>query len=191
METIKNKYQGQVCYIVGKGTSSQYLTKEHFGEGVIIALNNAIVKVESLNLPNDTYSQQKDGHGYGVKVCPCIDNKENMKICFMCYPQRATLLIHELEGNDCMKDYPKRIVFNNNELGLHWSRVSVITAMRIAEWMGCTYLKLLCFDSVTQGDSNYYIHGEGIASGPNYMIQVENTLNMARKYNHEFITPHP
>jgi hypothetical protein len=189
MERLKNKYTGQTCYIVGKGISSQYLTKEHFGDGVIITLNNAIHKVESLNLPNDTYSMQKDGHGYGTRVCPCIKDKSNLENCFMTYPQSATLLIHELEGSDCMKEYTPRIVFNNNTLGLHWSNVSAITAMKIAEVMGCSSLKLLCFDSVTHGDSQYYIHGKGIASGPNYMVQVQNTINFAKQYTHEFITP--
>ena len=52
-------------YIVGRGESLQYLTREYFGEGVVIALNRAIIKVNELNLPNKIYLLQKDGNKGG------------------------------------------------------------------------------------------------------------------------------
>lgn len=47
---LENKHVGKTCYIVGCGESLQYLKAEHFGEGVVIALNKSITDVNDLEL---------------------------------------------------------------------------------------------------------------------------------------------
>ena len=61
MTDFKDIYKGQAIWIVGKGPSLQYLTKEYIGSGPVITINEALIKMEELRLPNPIYAMMKDG----------------------------------------------------------------------------------------------------------------------------------
>ncbi len=141
IEVLRNKHSGSRCCIVGMGPSLLGLRKESFEVGdVVIALNHAIVHIEKLHLAIPVYSMQKD--------------------CFCVRPKRDPLIVHELEGiHECgiaganSPDYRPRYVFNNpTDFGLEWYRPSVVTAVKVAELLGCKRIKLLACDALSTGD---------------------------------------
>jgi len=138
---LKDKHKGQTAWIVGLGPSLQYLTGGHIGSGIIIAMNESIYKVQSLKISNKIYSLQK--HGCGVKT-PHDACKVDMF-----RPKAGTpVLIHEPEGAECLRDYPDRYLFNNSlELKLKPNELSSITAVRIAQFMGCDKIRFVCHDN--------------------------------------------
>lgn len=112
---FKNKYKGQTAYIIGSGNSIKHLKKEHFNNGIIIALNKTIEIIREIAPDIPVFSQQKDGNLNGKRECPYPD-------CYNCpfmrNPSPYTLLVHEHESKMCFEDYKDRIVFDNIELGL-------------------------------------------------------------------------
>lgn len=62
IQTLRNKYAGQTCYIVGRGASLLQVKKEHFSlGGPVIVINEAIINIAKLWLKNDIYSQWRNG----------------------------------------------------------------------------------------------------------------------------------
>jgi hypothetical protein len=143
---LKNKYAGQIGYIIGKGPSIFSLVADDIkNAGPMIVLNEAIVVVEKLALINDIYSQQKDGCGIKTPHHQCSQ--------YMHIPQHATLIIHELESPECMKDYEPRYMFNNEvDFKIKWCRPSAVSALEILSLMGCLHVILISFDSITLGN---------------------------------------
>lgn len=138
---LANIHKGQTAWIVGKGPSLVNLKKEHFGDGPIITINEAIIPVEMLGLDNPTYSMQKDA-----------DPQEEEPIA---PPKKASLLIHEMETPGRHKDYRPRYIFNNmNDFHSPWNMFSALTATYIALLMGCTEIAYVCFDYHTHGDTD-------------------------------------
>lgn len=130
---LRAEHSGETAYIIGKGASLQYLKKEDIGEGIIIALNEAIVKVEELNLPNKTYSMQKDLGDFPE-------------------PKTATLLVHFRESNDAHKDYKPRYVFDCvKDFNLKQDSFSALVAGEIAKLMGCKKLVFVSCDVCANG----------------------------------------
>lgn len=188
-----------VGYIVGKGESLEYLTKDYFGEGIVFTINEAILKVELLNLDNKIYSVQKDGSSPEFRnTCPSKD-------CLNCpysmvYPQDATLLVHEHESKYCLEDYYDRHIFDNELMGLNWFDQSAQSCIKLAQQKGCTELILLCFDSVTNGsDVSIYntseISGEVLGGGKIRRAEYKRGVHALKRQlegiKHEFIEPKP
>ena len=124
---LKDKHKDSICYIIGGGESLQYLTNDYFeSNGIIIALNKTIQKIQELSPSIPVYSQQKDGNLNGRRACnyPDCNNCEFMK-----NPSPYTLLVHEHESRMCFENYKDRIVFDNIELGLHIHDFSALTAI--------------------------------------------------------------
>lgn len=137
LEDLKDKYKGEICYIVGRGTSIRNLTPNDFANGPVIALNQSIIQIERLNLTNPIYSMQKD--------------KADTR------PNKATLLVSKHESPNDLKDYSPRIVFNaqaldNNKYG--YKEFSANIAMKIAQLFGCNKIKLMGFDSCMNGNED-------------------------------------
>jgi len=127
----------EVCYIIGKGPSLDGLTIEDFGPGPIIAINESIVKIESLGLTNPTYSLQQDGKS------ECMRR-----------PQKATLLL-SVNSAQWYSNYTPRQVYSFTELGLMPNIFSAITAIAFAKKIGCKKIVFMCFDACTCGDASY------------------------------------
>lgn len=137
LEGVKLAFEGQHVWIVGKGPSLDYLTKRHFGEGPVVALNEAIHKVESLNLDNVTFALQQDA---GLRAT--------------CRPKYSTLFVSTAAMN-FYADYNFMIPFKNADLDLEPSGLSVSAALRITKRLGATGVTLLCFDGAMGEDMKY------------------------------------
>lgn len=135
-------------YIVGRGESLQHLKAEHFDDGVIIALNRAVVKVRELGLKNKVYSMQKDGN----YKTPCNND------CYNCPlkqvdPMDYTLLVN-WQSQSCFKDKDRIWMRDFAELG-NTKLPSAVVAIRLAKYMGAEEIVMVCFDSV-MGNYNGY-----------------------------------
>lgn len=165
---LKDRHTNEPVWIIGRGPSLQYLRKEDIGEGVIIALNQSIIVIESLDLPNKTYSMQKDG-GTRKKVIDGIltpDCHYSGLFCSDCgdivRPKNATLLLHEHESKYCLPDYPDCYSLSLKTLGLDYNVFSFIFAIKTAQYMGCLEFNFVSFDVYTSGDKKTYTPGEGV-----------------------------
>ena len=141
VQDLKGKFKGQTAYIIGKGPSLKYLSKEDFTEGgLVIPLNEAIKIAENISLPSTftIMSQQKDGK----PEC-------------MVQPENAPLLLHEQESKDWFPDYPERYIFDvERDYGVHHCN-SVIAAIEFAKLTGCNKIVFMCFDFYTDNISEY------------------------------------
>lgn len=177
------------CYIVGKGASLMNITKDHFGEGIIITINSAIAKVESLELPNLTFALCKDGASPDyINECPLME-------CHICpygfiYPQKAILVLHKHESMECMPDYFPKMIIDAEQYGLNWRNESVLLAIEFGIYLGCDEFIFISFDAVTNG-SDYSINPDGSVHqfGGMYTVQAERLIQRCITLNHKFIEP--
>jgi hypothetical protein len=133
---LSGLYTGLPLWVVGRGPSLGNLRAEHFEDGPVIAINQAIEVVEALGLDNPVYAMQKD--------------------CYFFNPKSAPLLVHEQESlkNDREKieRYKDVYVFDNRKnFEYSWNAPSVVSCVGIAKLMGCSKIIYLCCDSVTDG----------------------------------------
>ncbi|GEM_PF-1319689 len=151
VQELKGKFEGQTAYIIGKGPSLKYLSKEDFSDegGLIVPLNEAIIIAESLDLTSsfNVISQQKDGK----PEC-------------MVKPESAPLLLHKKESKDWFSDHPKKYIFdlkkdyglkNNGVSVLSGNCCSVIAAIEFVKFAGCNKIIFMCFDSYTDNINDY------------------------------------
>jgi len=185
---LRDKHKGETAWIIGKGPSLQYLKKEDIGNGPVIAINEAIIPVENLGLSNTIYAMQKD-------VDPL--NREPIAP-----PKKATLLVHEREVPERHRNYSPRYIFDNpRDFNSVWNTPSSHSAVSIADLFGCSELKFIAFDAVTN-TSNGTCHYN---SDGTFQIEESDTTDDFKEYyyisnslkkfiNHknlpyEFITP--
>lgn len=150
---LRGRHAGERAYIVGMGLSLLKLTPQHFGEGFIIALYEAIDKLESFRLPNSVYSMQKDS--------------------LTGLPTRYPLLVHAHESAKENPEYEPCYVFDNeDDFSREWWNESASTAVRIARLMGAANFTMLCFDFSMTGDRRRVerIHGELAIGGPDLCL---------------------
>lgn len=151
---LKGDHLGECCHIVGMGMSLKYLSKAHFTNGPIIAMNESVCRVSALGLDNPLYSMQKDGGN--LKACPKRTDRsaECPTMCGnMVRPAgREILLIHEYESKLCFDDYEQRYLFDNVEdFGYLWNMPSFCVAVSMAELFGCTSLQIISCDRLSIG----------------------------------------
>lgn len=136
ISSLRNRYANETTWIIGKGPSLLRLTAGSIGPGPIITLNQAVVHVEPLNLPNPTYSMQKDRDEIDWRL-----------------PRRASLLVHTPESGNAMKDYRPRYEFSNEQdFGIPEHTISVVSAIHIARLLGSTSIHFVCCDASAIGD---------------------------------------
>lgn len=192
IEELYDIYKGnkhKTAWIIGKGPSLNYLKKEHIGEGIVIAINSSIIKVEQLGLDNTIFSIQKDGSSPLYRNC-CPDKKCHNCTFDMVYPKKSILLIHKHESIDCMADYSPRYVFDNEKLGLAWDRFSALTSIKIAQRMGYTKICFISFDACINGSNKSIVPGTDLVyENNNYIIQAHQMISYLIGVDHTFITP--
>lgn len=130
-------YSGKIGYIVGKGPSLDSLGPDDFDDdGPIIAINEALTKLEQLNIPNPTYLVQD----------PALREFANL--------QRATAI---LEDSICglYRKYPNKLQYSQPGMGLPRGVLSAIVAIRILQQWNVTSIVLLAFDACVNQDTNY------------------------------------
>lgn len=152
--SLANRHRGETAYIVGRGPSLLELRPANFGPGPVIALNQAIIAVRELGLPNPIYTMQKDGcnpHGPRARVplrrCICPNGR-------MVPPLPSeTVLLSAAESPNCFRSHPLRYVFDvRRDFGLSWHTMSAPVAVWIAKLMGCEAIVMLAHDAYTKGD---------------------------------------
>ena len=200
IEEFRDIYKDHTIWVVGKGPSLQYLTSAHIGSGPVITINEALIKIEELDLPNPIYSMQKDGgdrrqykYSNPLILKPDCDYKSNCgdKCGNMYKPKKgATLLVHKHESFYCFADYSPRYVFDWVKLGLKCNRFSLVIAIRIGILMGCKKFCFISFDAHTTGCLDSYIPNIGITEiNPafrNYTWKVKRYL---KNLDYIWITP--
>jgi len=134
---LHSKFTDKVCQIVGKGPSLDFLRKEHFTDGPIIALNEAIHAVEELQLDNDIHALQQDA-----------------KLRATCLPKRSPIFV-ETKAANYYGDIESAFLFQNSSLGLNPNSLSVTAAIAIAKTLGTSGFRLLCFDACVNQQTTY------------------------------------
>jgi len=187
MRALKNKHVGEAVWIIGKGPSLKFLKPQHIGEGPVIAINQAIKKIDALGLPNTTYGMLKDGGGKR-EYAPDNLNPEcgfqgecSEDFCgFFVSEKGAALIVHDIESGYCREDYQPRYVFNLQELGLSGNVYSLIAAVRIAELMGCERFNFVSCDAHAIGDTQGDVF---------YKIQASTFGPYIKHLDYGFVTP--
>lgn len=139
IDDLKNKYKGRDGYIIGKGPSLDNISKDIFTspDAVVIAINEAIYKVESLDLPNDVFGLQ----------CDALLNNT-------CKPDKSPLLIsHHIQYY-----YPKltnKYVFSYAEHIIHAQSLSSQICLSLMKMMGVRHITLVAFDACVDGEVSY------------------------------------
>lgn len=142
IRNLTDKHKGAVCYIIGKGPSLKDIGSYKFkDDGIIIAINESIVILEKLNLPNKLYSIQQDGRQQ------CMRKPKNPE---------TTLLLSKPFSGDYFPEHPNRIVYRQVE-DLHvMDRIfTAISAISFAKIFGCAEIVFLGFDACTDCDASY------------------------------------
>lgn len=160
---LKDVHIGQLAHIVGKGPSLDRLPCPLDG-GPILAINEAIHKVESLGMT-----------GYVVTQDYHID----------CMPKFSTLLLHQRLRASYVTDLPVYL-FNGCEPFKVRSQLTVLHAMCFAKLFGCVEAHLHCFDACVSGKTTYADcigHGptnSGGAGADRFLKHKELILNTSR-----------
>jgi len=200
IEEFRDIHKGQTVWIVGKGPSLQYLKKGDIHSGPVITINQAIIKIEEIGLPNPVYSMQKDGgdrrqylNSYPLILkSDCDYTPDCGDECGNMYrpKQGATLLVHRHESLYCMPDYSPRYVFDWQNLGLPCNQFSQIIAIKIGIIMGCIKFNFVSFDAHVSGCLDSYVPNVGIVMKDfalkNHVRRVSRHL---KNLNYEWITP--
>ncbi len=187
-DKLNNLYDGQSVWIIGKGPSLQYLKNTDIGAGPVIALNETIIKVEEMNLPNPVFSMQKDD----VLACSMDDKlpRDCDKCKFKVRPKSATLLVHSIESRNCFADYFPRYIFDWENLGMPCNDFSMAAAVNLAIKMGCNEFNFISCDVHVNGNTEIYTPGIGIIGKAQvYLPQIENIKPYIEGLNCKWITP--
>ena len=154
LDPLHGLYLGETCHIVGRGPSLLHLTPADFGPGPVITLNLAILTIRTLALPNPIYAMQKDGCIQYDGRAPKPGAPGHICVWPLTPPiEPETLLVSTIESPNCYGDYPRRFLFDPEpDFGLPWHTPSAPCAVKLAAYMGCTSLVMLCHDAYTRGD---------------------------------------
>lgn len=182
LHDLENIHKGKPGYIVGKGASLEFLTREYFIAGTpILCMNESIVMVQDMELDNPLYSLQKDGQ-LPHMVKPNDD---------------VVLILQNTEGysRDFFPDHEKRILIDPMaDQGFLYQMVMAIRmCIHLAQYMGCASLCLLCCDSLTSGDLRTFDVFTGTAkvtpASEWYEKSIVDVLSDLQNSPHVFVTP--
>lgn len=155
-------HPGETAWIVGKGPSLLRLTADMIGPGPVITINEAIVHVRTLHLPNTIYVFQKDGcvaHGPGAYVPPGPGHACERFVVDLLPPEIA--LFSKAESPYCKDDYSPRIVVDVELLGIPWYTPSSPTATALFAKAGVTEIVYVSHDA-RFGDLHSVEHGVAV-----------------------------
>lgn len=182
LDELRNTHAGETAWIVGKGPSLRFLRREHFGPGPVIALNDAIITVQKLGLPNPIYSLQKDGNPRHM-VEPLAE---------------IPLILQDTPGysRDWFPEHPRRILVDPiRDMGFHRPTiVAVRMAIYIARFMmGCDKIQMVSCDYLVTGALETYDPRTGGAKVTGaarfYRSSKKLVLKDLKSIRHDFIVP--
>lgn len=159
---LRDRHRGEQAYVVGKGPSLARIRASDFGPGPVIVLNEAILNVQTLGLPNHVYSLQRDG-------CTTEDQYTIARPCGSCEPlgwQRnpvvnpypgIAVVFSQYLSSWCLHGRANRFVMTDEEMGFPGQpfTMSVLEAIPFARWLGAASIVMVAFDSLTTGDLGY------------------------------------
>ena len=133
---LKHLFEGKSAYIVGKGPSLDNLRKEHFPDkdAPILAINEAIRKVEELHLPNPQFLIQFDT---GLKDT--------------CTPERAEVIV----SHKAQYFFKRKYTFKPENYGLPGGTLTVLCAIEICKKLGSTDFVFVAFDACVNKRTGY------------------------------------
>jgi len=139
LDSLKPLFNGKKCYIIGKGPSLDRLTRNAFAEedAPVIALNEAIHKVETLGLKNPLFALQQDAGLHAT-----------------CRPKTASILV-STNAQHWYADARNKYIFDSRKMGLSGSQLAVICAIEIAKSLGAKSFDLICFDACVNKEIAY------------------------------------
>lgn len=147
---LRDKYSGQTAWIVGKGPSLAHLRADHFTDsGPVMTMNEAILIVQKLGIPNTIYSMQKDGCHMDPDIRCTVECQMHWP---MVYPDAEVTAILQDPGfsQECLPRHEKKLwVDPVRELKFHEAtEMSVLMCIRLAKIMGCVKIHLVSCDSL-------------------------------------------
>lgn len=139
IKDLKCIFEGLKCYIVGKGPSLDYLDESYFTNDYypILAINESIHKIESLDLQNPIYCIQQD-HSLGNT----------------CKPKNADILL-SIQASQNYIDIKNKYVYVPAEYKMTQSFLTVSLAIEIIKSLDSIGAILMCFDSCVNNNLEY------------------------------------
>ncbi len=138
------------------------MTRDHVpSDAVVITLNQAILYVRKLGLPNATYVFQKDGcvyHGVHAFTPAGPGHVCQAEIVTPQQPEIAMFCVRE--SPHCMEWYSPRLVLDIEAMGLPWNTPSAPVSTKLAISWGCTEIVYIAHDAYTRGDLRRIVDGE-------------------------------
>lgn len=133
LDSLQPIFAGNRCYIVGKGPSLDKIKEKDFPDprAPIIALNESVLEVEKLDIPNPIFGLQQDA-----------------KLRDTCYPERAGIFVSQ-KAIPFYQDKPRVYAFSSLRYGLSINSLSVLAAMAIARAFGTLGFYFVSFDAAT------------------------------------------
>jgi hypothetical protein len=195
---LKDQYAGMPGYVVGKGPSLEHLRLSHFEMELspVIVLNDAILKVQTLELPNDIYSLQKDGCGHRLISEQCKPDCGERP--HMVYPSDPdiTIIQQRVYSPYCLPRWKNKIWIEAvAELGINEpAEMAVIMAIEIARLMGCDKIIMVACDSlVNSNELRTYDPRSGesqvTTAGKFYAFARKRILRRLEKTEYQIIIP--
>lgn len=138
LSDLTEVFSGKQVYLVGKGPTLDRIQAWWFEAHIpIIAVNDSIVKVESLGLDNPTFCMVQDAFLKGKAR-----------------PKKATLIVSVRAAHQ-YADYPRRMLFTRHDLGVRsGSCITAVAAVRLLRMCGATGVRLVAFDGMF-GNTDY------------------------------------
>ena len=161
---LKDKYQGQIGYIIGKGPSLDRLSffDFSFDTAPVIGVNEAYLKAKELHIPNPIYFAQCD--------LPCA------------------IYVVEPDPILCMHNTGHFYFNYSNVFVIDWdisiSNLTSILAVQMMKYFGVKHIYLKCFDALKgiDGYSNWMKDKVNYTTCPNHVRQSEKVKIALEKY---------
>jgi len=137
IEELRPLFEGKGCYYVGKGPSLDKLSAADFPKSdlPVIAINDAITKVETLGLPNKVFCLQGDASFKDGSSC-------------------SSAMFVQGSVSNFYPEVEEKYVYETNALKIPHGP-GLLHAIMITRSLGCTFNYLLCFDAMASGDCGY------------------------------------
>jgi len=191
LKYVKNMHMGQTAWVVGKGPSLRHLRAEHFGDGPVITMNEAIMSVQALGLPNPLYAMQKDGCAHQ----PCVCKGRGAEPPLVVLEESTTLFLQRPGYSElCFAMHKNALcVLPEIDLKLPAHAMSIRMCAAIARLMGCSEIIFMCCDSLANGDIRRVDSWTGQivqdAACENYLPNNPRLINDLGGFPYRFITP--
>ena len=137
---VERLFEGKPCYIVGKGVSLDRLESEHFDDGIpVICINEAIHKIESLELNN-----------------PIVCMTQDYTLADACRPKNPeTFLFATVPCKPYYDGYENLKIFRPEEFGVFMNSLTAVFAIKLAMFFGATEFRMMAFDACTSENLDY------------------------------------